>query len=233
MEPPLVSVILPAYNGERFVAEAVESILAQTYSPVELIVVDDGSTDRTMEIVSRYEGAKIVSKENGGPASARNVGLKAAAGKIIAFNDQDDVMLPRRLEVQAGRLIEDMDVDLVVCAQEVFFEEGAPMPDWDRRVSPLLFGEDNPEETLIGSISLVTRRRVFDRIGIFDEEIFGGDDLDWMLRATEAGFGFERIDEKLLRRRVHAQNISQDADVCQSALLNCFRKRAQRRRASA
>jgi glycosyltransferase involved in cell wall biosynthesis len=233
MAAPLVSVIVPAYDGERFVAEAVESILGQTYSPLELIVVDDGSTDRTAEIVEGYEAVRLLRKENGGPASARNAGLEAATGAIIAFQDQDDVMLPRRIEVQAGRLIEAAEVDLVICDQEVFFEDGAPMPDWDRRIAPLLFGEDNPQETLVGSISLVARRCVFDEIGTFDEGIFGGDDLDWTLRALEAGFGFERLEEKLLRRRVHARNISQDAEVCRVALLQCFRKRAQRRRATA
>ena len=142
-------------------------------------------------------------------------------------------MLPNRLEVQVGRIVDDPGLDVTICDQEVFFEEGAPMPDWDRQIAPLLFGDRDPGETLIGSISLVARRRVFDAIGNFDEEIFGGDDLDWMLRASEAGFGIERLEEKLLRRRIHTRNISQDAEVCRMALLKCFRKRAQRRRATA
>lgn len=232
-EAPLVSVIVPAYNGERFIAEAIESILAQSYSPLELIVVDDGSTDGTREVVRTYEAVTLLEKENGGPASARNLGLKTARGSIIALHDQDDVMLPRRLEVQAGRIADDPEIDVTICNQEIFVEEGAPMPDWDRQVAPILFGERDPDETLIGSITLVASRRVFDAIGDFDEEIFGGDDLDWMLRASEAEFGIQRVEEILLRRRVHKRNISQDAEVCRMALLQAFRKRAQRRRATA
>ena len=233
MEAALVSVIVPAYDGERFIAEAIESILAQSYSPLELIVVDDGSTDGTREIVRGYEAVALLEKPNGGPASARNLGLETARGSIIALHDQDDLMLPSRLEVQAGRIADDPETDVTICDQEIFLEEGASMPDWDRQVAPVLFGDRNPDETLIGSISLVARRRVFDAIGGFDEEIFGGDDLDWMLRASEAGFGIERLDQRLLRRRIHTRNISQDAEVCRMALLQCFRKRAQRRRASA
>jgi glycosyltransferase involved in cell wall biosynthesis len=229
----LVSVIVPTYNGERFIAEAIESILSQSHSPTELIVVDDGSTDETREIAASYDAVRLLEKQNGGPASARNLGLQAATGPIIALHDQDDVMLPNRIEAQARPLFSEGGPDVTICDQEVFFEEGAPMPDWDRQIAPLLFGDREPSETLIGSISLVARRQVFDAIGVFDEEIFGGDDLDWMLRASEAGFAIERLDGKLLRRRVHTRNISQDAEVCRMALLQCFRKRAQRRRAHA
>ena len=232
LEPPLVSVIVPAHNGERFLGEAIESILAQSHSRLELIVVDDGSTDATREVAAGYDGVRLLEKENGGPASARNLGLESATGTIIALHDQDDVMLPERLATQIAPLLTEPGRDITICDQEVFFEEGAPMPDWDRQIAPLLFGDREPGETLIGSISLVARRRVFEAIGQFDGGIFGGDDLDWMLRASEAGFAIERLDQKLLRRRVHKRNISQDAEVCRMALLQCFRKRAQRRRAA-
>ncbi|MBI4573499.1 MAG: glycosyltransferase family 2 protein, partial [candidate division NC10 bacterium] len=105
MTGPLVSVILPVYNGERFLAAAIASILAQDYQPIEVIVVDDGSTDGTAAIARSFQGVRYLYQPNQGPAFARNAGIAVARGAFIAFLDADDLMVPTRLSVQAGYLL--------------------------------------------------------------------------------------------------------------------------------
>jgi glycosyltransferase involved in cell wall biosynthesis len=231
-DQPLVSLLIPAYNGEELIDEALASATSQTYPRVEVIVVDDGSSDRTAEVAARHDGVTVIRQQNTGPAGARNRALAISSGEVVAFLDQDDVMLPQRLEVQVGRLLADPSVSVTLAGEETFVEEGASMPDWDRIVAPGLFGDAGERETLVNSISIVTWRRSFETIGLFDEAIFGGDDLDWLLRASEAGLGIERIEMPLLRRRIHRRNISQDTETCRMALLLCFRKRLDRRRAA-
>ena len=96
---PKVSVVIPTYNSSQFIVETLESVFAQTYKDYEIIVVDDGSTDNTKEVLQPYTSRiKYIYKENGGPASARNVGIKSAQGEYIAFLDSDDRWLPEKLE---------------------------------------------------------------------------------------------------------------------------------------
>ncbi len=103
----LVSVILPVYNGEQFVARAIESVLNQTYKELELIVVDDGSSDNSLDVVQSYADSrlKVLTKENGGPASARNFGIQHCSGEYVALIDQDDLWYPKKLEKQLGLLL--------------------------------------------------------------------------------------------------------------------------------
>src|SRR5690349_14699879 len=103
---PLVSIILPVYNGERFLAQAIESALAQTYSRYELVVVDDGSTDASGEIARSYEQVSYIWQKNGGSGAARNRGLEAISGDYVAFLDADDLWLPDKLDLQMGYLLD-------------------------------------------------------------------------------------------------------------------------------
>ncbi len=233
MTDPLASVIIPAYNGERFLAEAIESALAQTFDPVEVVVVDDGSSDGSAELAESYEGVRVLRKENGGPASARNAGVRASRGEILAFTDQDDLMTPTRLAAQTAPLLDGSGAEVTIAPdQEVILEDGAEMPDWDRVLAPAVFAEFSDGATLICSNSIVTLRSTFERIGPFDEGIFGGDDLDWKLRALESGAGLVAVQGHQVTRRIHKDNISQDFETCRQALLSCFRARLVRRRRS-
>src|SRR6476469_5199531 len=127
---PLVSVVIPAFDAERFLGEAIESVLAQTYAPVETIVVDDGSSDGTVAVASAYAEVTVVEQPNGGPAAARNRGFAASRGELIAFHDSDDAMTPDKLEVQAGLLIDRPEVGCVLAEQELLIEPGAELPFW-------------------------------------------------------------------------------------------------------
>lgn len=232
MPEPLVSVIIPAYNGEQFIAEAIESALGQTYEPVEVVVVDDGSADRSAEIAAGFPGVAVLRQRNAGPAAARNAGVAASSGDIISFHDQDDVMLPDKLETQVRMLHEHpTDAFAIAPTHEFILEEGASLPDWDRMIAPAVFDDAEDLATFIGSMTLVMWRRLFDRVGPFDTTIFGGDDVDWMFRAIESDVDFVKTEKVVVRRRIHLDNITQDEEVCRRAILACFRARIKRRRA--
>src|SRR5436305_4940478 len=120
-----VSVIIPAYNYARYIAEAIDGALAQTHAPLEVIVVDDESTDDTPRVLAGYgDRIRTIRQPNGGAAAARNTGMAAARGEYVAFLDADDVWLPRKLELQLQRFEADPDLGLVHCAMEVIDREG-------------------------------------------------------------------------------------------------------------
>jgi glycosyltransferase involved in cell wall biosynthesis len=196
---PLVSVVVPVHDGERFLAAALESALAQTHPRVEVIVVDDGSTDRSAEIAARHP-VTLVRQDQQGVAAARNAGVAAASGELLAFLDQDDVWLPRKLERQVAALEARPELDFVLAHMEVFLEPGAPHPEWlDDSVL------QTPSPSAIPSV-LVARRRAFERIGGFDPGYRIACDADWLARAKDAGLEWARLDEALVRYRIHDRN---------------------------
>src|SRR5438034_9298591 len=120
-----VSVIIPTYNYARYLAAAIESALAQTYAPLEIIVVDDGSTDDTLRILGAYGNRlRVLRQANQGAGAARNAGIAAARGEYVAFLDSDDLWHPRKLELQLARFASDPDLGLVHCGVEVLDEQG-------------------------------------------------------------------------------------------------------------
>jgi len=199
---PLVSVVLPVFDGERFLAEAIESALAQTWPAVEVVVVDDGSADRSAEIAASYP-VRLLRQDNSGVAAARNRGVEAAAGGLLAFLDQDDLWLPEKLERQAERLLE-AEADLCVCEMEVFAEPG--------------FDPERMNEAWAGGSHLATqlgtvlvRRGAFERIGPFDTSYRTISDTDWFLRARDLGVEIVHVRECLQRYRLHGGNDSASA----------------------
>src|SRR5512135_2005660 len=124
MYRPLVSIILPVYNGERYVSQAIESVLSQTYVPTELIVVDDGSIDNSASIARSYKEVHFIRQSNQGVAVARNSGIAAARGTIIAFIDQDDLWTPNKLDVQVHYLLKNPGVQYVNAWVKLFAEPG-------------------------------------------------------------------------------------------------------------
>jgi len=210
----LVSIIMPAYNAGRYVAESIRSVLAQTHADWELLVVDDGSTDDTARIVGGLVAAdarvKYVRRENGGQGAARNTGLRAARGGVIAFLDADDLWLPEKLEAQLAVMCE-TGADLVYCDGFIFSEDGGPERGDFFAVVP---GRVEGPEMLrllyaynrIATLSVILRRGALERVGPFDESrhIQNCEDYDLWLRVARAGFSFYGMPEKLMRYRRHA-----------------------------
>lgn len=222
---PLISIVIPAFNAERFLAEAIESILAQAAVSLEIVVVDDGSRDGTARIAAGYdERVRCISQANKGPPAARNRGLAAARGELIGFCDADDVFLPGCLKLQRDKLLANPAVDLVVgrYATEVMSsvagQPAAPVP------------VETPHDYIMSlSVSLI-RRPVFDRIGLFDETMRQCDDWDWFMRAREQQVPILFHSEILMRRRLHDSNITRDAEASRHFTALMLKRSLDRRR---
>jgi glycosyltransferase involved in cell wall biosynthesis len=229
-----ISVIIPAFEAESYVGDAIESVLAQTLPPEEVIVVDDGSTDSTAEVASGYEGVRVIRQANRGPSAARNTGFAASKGGLIAFHDADDLMPPGKLEVQAGYLSEHPGCGCVIGRQQVMTEAGSPAPFWARGVPPLgnEAGDkrERQQQNLIHMMTMLVRREAFERVGPFDEEMRLAEDIDWVFRAQELRIGVEVIDDVVLIRRIHDANMTHDEEQAGHMLFVAFKQRMDRRR---
>jgi glycosyltransferase involved in cell wall biosynthesis len=199
---PLVSAILPAYNRERYLGAALTSILQQDYRPLEVIVVDDGSTDGTARVARSYPEVRYLYQPNQGAAAARNAGIAVSRGAFLAFLDSDDVWTPQKLSLQVGFLLENPQLGYCLGRMQILLEPGSP-------VTP----QAKPEEitrTEIGALpsALVVRREIFDRVGGFDPRYRVGEDIDWFFRAKDTGIPFAILPEVLLHRRVHEASLT-------------------------
>ncbi len=198
---PLVSVIVPLYNGIRFVGEALDSIAAQDYGNVEVIVVDDGSTDGSPALATD-RGFTLLRQEQRGAGAARNAGVDAARGEILAFLDQDDVWLPAKLRRQVEVLTAHPDA-ICIAQQTYFLEPGATVPPWFGRTELLQYDHAGWAPSC-----LAVRRPVFEQVGRFEESLRHGSDVDWFARAAHLKINVEKPEETLVRRRIHNGNDS-------------------------
>jgi glycosyltransferase involved in cell wall biosynthesis len=220
---PLVSVVIPVFNGERFLREAVQSVLDQKYSPVEIIVVDDGSTDGTATVARSLETVRYLYQTNQGPAAARNRGIEQAKGSLIAFADADDLWPSGKLELQLPYLISDPEIDIVLGRiQQVLLSETVDGP-----TQATEFGETGFSVNLG---SAVIRKSVFERVGLFDETMRYSEDVDWFMRARESGAAIVTIDAVTLFYRQHDQNMTRGKSTSELNVLKALKKSLDRRR---
>lgn len=214
MTAPRVSCIVPVYNGERFLPEALESVLRQTRPPDEIIVVDDGSTDGTARIANAL-GAPVrwVRQENAGPAAARNLAIRLATGDFLAFLDADDLWLPRKLELQLGRMQQRPELDYCVTHLQNFWMPELGAEEKAFRDQP--FAQPLPAFSFP---SFLGRRRMVDRVGPCREDLRVASDTEWFIRAREMGLVYEVLPDVLVRRRLHRGNLTR-ADLASSDTL--------------
>ncbi len=199
---PLISVIVPVYNGARYLAEAIESVIAQDYTPLEIIVASDGSTDESPMIARSFPDVTCLDLPHGGVSRARNVAVERSMGKWLAFLDADDRWLPGKLRAQvaAGESgIGDVS-GFVLCCQVHRFE--GEVPAW------FLKPVDGRSETAFEPSAWLVRRDVFDVVGPFDEARALGEDTDWLSRASDAGVKYNALDGVFVERRIHDTNTS-------------------------
>lgn len=202
---PLVSVIIVVKNGERFLAEAIHSVVAQDYGPLEIVVVDGHSTDRTVQIAQSFAQVRTKIQESAGVSDAYNCGIETSQGEILAFLSHDDLWVPDKLTTQVDYLLENPDVPFCTAKASFFLEPGCAIPVGFRE--ELLQGEH------VAHImeTLVVRRRLFDSVGWFDTRLSTAEDVDWFARANDQGFAPIAIPKVLVHKRVHDANISLDA----------------------
>lgn len=207
---PLVSVIIPNYNYAHYIGEAVESVLRQTYQPLEVIVVDDGSRDDSLSVLEQF-GNKIslLTQQNSGVSAARNFGASQSSGELIAFLDADDVWLPEKIEKQVRLFNEDPAIGLVHVGVEDIDGGGSVvcrhLSGLHGNVSKDLLLFEKPV-ILGGGSGAVVRRELFQSVGGFDTRLSTSADWDFHFQVclnSEVGF----IPEVLLRYRVHSSNM--------------------------
>ncbi|MBI3785893.1 MAG: glycosyltransferase family 2 protein [Deltaproteobacteria bacterium] len=221
MVDPKVSCIVPVHNGERYLRQALDSVLAQTFPVHEVIVVDDGSTDTSVAIARVFGSpVRVVSQSWQGPADARNHGLRLAVGELIAFNDADDIWATDKLARQVERFSQLPEI--AICAVHVQqFHDDPGRPDERRPVGPTL--------PCYGPPSLLIERAAFDRIGVFNPALRVSEDTDWMVRARDAGLPTDLLGQPLLYRRLHASNLSRNnLSVRNDALARIFKTHLDR-----
>jgi glycosyltransferase involved in cell wall biosynthesis len=197
--PARPSVIIPAFNATRYLREAIDSVLAQSRPPFEVIVVDDGSTDATESVVRRFPAVRYIAQIHGGIAAARNRGVRAATGNCLTFLDADDRWTPGKLETQLAALEADPEFDMLLghCVE-------ARQSEWVARFAPSLPADGGIPGYLAGT-SLI-RRAAFERVGPFEPSLRAGEFIDWLLRARARGLRIRMLPGIVLWRRLHDAN---------------------------
>lgn len=199
-----VSCIIPAYNSERFISEAIESVLGQSQPPAEVIVVDDGSTDRTSHIVKIFEDrVRYLLQATAGPAATRNTGIAAAGQQFVAFLDADDRWHCDKLACQLDCFQSDPSLDVCVTFAQNFWT--LELAEEANRLQNHPRGQSIPAYV---SGAMLARRDVFDRVGLFNEDLWFADAAEWFMRARRLGISIRLLPEVLLYHRIHGQNIS-------------------------
>jgi glycosyltransferase involved in cell wall biosynthesis len=221
---PLVSVIIPVYNGARHLRDCLESVFAQTYRPFEVIVVDDGSTDESAAIAQSFPELIYIHQENQGVAAARNNALEAARGEFFAFLDQDDIWKPEKLRLQVEYLQSHPDLGYTLTLQQYFLDEGETLPAWFRKE---LFATVHTGWVLG---TLVVRRTTFEEVGDFVTGYVAASDSDWFFRAKAKEIPMEVVPELLLLKRIHDANESGKAKEVLSELLKVVKISLDRHR---
>ena len=220
---PEVSVIMPVYNGEKFLAEAIESVLSQSFQDFELICVNDGSTDGSQQIIDSFLDSRLkrLSQTNAGQASARNCGIKFCKGNLISFLDQDDVYLPTCIEERV-KYFHKSDSYSFIYNDFMIIDENSTVVNpsvlkWRKTkyISGKCFNELFLNGTFIIPSSVMMEKEIFDKIGLFDETLWGADDYDlWLRISYYYSIGF--VPSPLNKYRVHSQNFSKNNSIMEN-----------------
>lgn len=198
---PSISVIIPVHNGERYLREAVDSVLSQGDYSMDILVIDDGSQDGSAEIAKSF-GAPVRYhyQIQGGAAQARNTGVTFTEGELIAFLDADDVWMADKLSVQLAALAQNAGLDMVFGHTEQFIS-----PELDDEVRRTLRCPPEPMPAYLPSAVLI-KRDSFNAVGEFSGDFAVGEFIDWYARAMEANLSSLMLPDVLLRRRIHRAN---------------------------
>ena len=224
MKPSNITVIIPVLNGEARLATAIRSVLAQTCGVQEILVVDGGSTDGTEAVARQFEEVTWLQQGGKGLANARNSGLQAATGELIAFHDHDDRWEPHKLEQQVDYLRRHPETDYVIT--QLKFELAAGC------TPTAAYTPQSFKTTHVGCTpsALLARRTLFESFGGFDESFALGCDADWFARARDAGIVGATLPEVLTYKTIHSDNLSANVETNRQELISIVLQSMRRRR---
>jgi glycosyltransferase involved in cell wall biosynthesis len=217
MNTPLISVIIPTYNGEKFLPRSIGSVLAQTHRNIELIVADDGSTDGTKKVVEAFckADARVsyyYEENSGGPARPKNFAMQYAKGEYVAYLDQDDEWAPEKLEKQVALFANDTrggkEIGLVGCDAFLAREDGKVFGKYATPSTPEVFPALLDRDYVYSNSSVLLRRDVIERVGARDERLKYMEDWDMWIRAAAAGYRFAFVREPLFKYYVYPSNLT-------------------------
>ena len=221
-EKPVLSVVVPVYNGAKYLRRALQNIQSEVPNDTEIIVVDDGSTDDSAQIARGFAAnfplLRVISQENGGPAVARNVGIRAACAEFLAFLDVDDLWPAGSLGFRLRHLQNDTNLDLVLGRVQV------------NRVL-----ENEITEPFVAFLigAALYRKRVFDKVGLFDESLRFSEDTDWFLQTREKNIEMLRIPETTIFYHLHGENMTNGKTFKELDVVYALKRSLDRRRKSA
>jgi glycosyltransferase involved in cell wall biosynthesis len=218
---------MPVFNGERYVAEAIESILAQEYRHIEIIAVNDGSTDGTEEVIRACADVRYLYQHRQGASSARNSGIKCSSGEFLAFLDADDLWTKDKLAVQMALFRADPGLDMAFGHAEQFYSPELEESLRDR----IHFAAGSLPGYVPGT--MLVRRAAYMRVGFFDAGFRIGEFIDWYMRAVDHGLKSCLTSEVILRRRIHDANTGIKDRDARKDYLRVLKASLDRRRASA
>ena len=227
MNNPFVSVIVVVANGEKYLASALKSIFTQNYHPLEVIVVDGQSVDKTADIAKSFPSVRYVYQHNRGLANARNLGIEKAQGELIAFLDHDDLWTPNKLRVQVDYLMQNPKIQYVNSLVKLFLEPGCSLRPG--------FPQELLDKEQVGRTpgTLIARSYLFNLIGNFNPKFDIGCDVDWFTRAKDHNIPMAIIPEVLLYKRIHNTNLSSNAKINKQELLTIIKQSLDRQRVQA
>jgi len=224
---PSVSVIMAVYNGEKYLSEALDSILAQTYQKIEIIVVDDGSSDRTREIAQSYgTQVRYAFQVNQGQPSAQNHGISLARSSYISFLDADDLFEAEKSHLQVAFLESHPEIDFVLGYLEQFIS-----PDISLENPKKWFCPPGMSPGYL-AIAGLFRKECFEKVGLFNEKQQIGLFIDWYMRAEEKGLKNSLIPQKVCRRRIHENNMTIHAQNSRLEYIQIVKQAFHRRKLS-
>ena len=219
---PLISIIIPVFNGAKFIHQAIQNIINQNYQAIEILIVDDGSTDDTREVVENLQvDVRYFHQPNSGPASARNRAIRDVSGDFIAFLDVDDLWPEKNLELLMKELLDNPDLDLVRGYAQLFSTDETGKMEY----------LGNPKESFPNYIGAgLYRKSSFAKVGLYDAELRFGEDGDWFNRAAEKKIIMKRLDEVTLLVRRHEGNMTKGKSLVELNALKVFKKKLERKR---
>ena len=234
LTPPAITVLMPVYNAGPFLSQAVDSILKQTFTVFEFLIIDDGSTDGSGEILEEYarrdSRIQLVRRENRGLVATLNEGLNLARAPLVARMDADDVSLPQRLRLQVDYMRDNPDVAVVGCAIRLINSEGAPLNDACYPTRPDQVALHMRDMCSLAHPAVIMRREFVASVGGYRAMCRHAEDLDLWLRLLEHGARLANLDEVLLLYRQHGNSVTSQHALSQALVAAAILEAARQRR---